>query len=444
MRPTVQFRTAVVAVLAMVAGGVFQPVRGQDIAYEDVVARLKSPDANVRIEALGLLGRAGYIDAIAPVVPLISDPVADVQAQAIATEVALLLADEAYTRAFAKPIIKSKDASLPLLAFAQGPGATVANLPPASLLIALTGAMASSTPRVRLDAAYAVGVLGSSLVKHGQFPDARGTVSRLSVMMKDAEPSLREAALHVLGRLYASALGDVKINQEWIAQRGEAGDQVIAVMNDPDQLVRLAAINALGALRHERAVQSLVDFCGYYKRDRLGLASLNALAHIAHPSSIGQFAKAFDVNDEELRRIALEGTARIGDRPALDALLTRAAADPSPVLRLASAFARARVGDFGDLGVITDGFRRADLQGNAFGYLVELGPTVAPSLAGSVSNRDAKVRAGVAEVLGVIGSAETLPALDQLARDRDGMVAAAAVRSQKRLTVRRPGASRTP
>ena len=444
MRSAVQVRAAVVALLVIIAGVVVQPVRGQDVAYEDVVAWLKSKDAKVRIDALGLLARAGYIDAVVPVVPLIDDPVADVQAQAIATAVSLFLADEGYTRAFASPIAKSKDASLPLLAFAQGPGATVANLPQASLMMALAGAMASSTPRVRFDAMYAVGVLGPSLVKRGQFPDAKGAVSRLLAAMTDPDPAMRAAPMHVLGRLYEWALRDEKANQEWLARRAEVGDRLIVAMNDPDELVRLAAINALGALRHDRAVQSLVDFCGYYKRDKLGLASLNALAHIAHPSTAGQFASAFDVNDEELRRIALEGTARIGDRTALDALLTRAGAVRSPVVRLAAAFARARVGDFGDLGVITDGFRSPDLRRNAFGYLVELGAASVPSLGGAASSRDARVRAGVAEVLGIIGGAPSTPVLDRLARDRDKTVAAAARRSQKRLTVYQPGAPRTP
>jgi HEAT repeat protein len=437
-----------VALLAMMAYGIavpgLAPVRGQDIAYEEVVARLKSPDPKVRIDALVLLAEAGYIDAAVPVAALISDAVADVQAQAIATEVSLFLVDESHTRSIGTRIVKSKDASLPLLAFAQGPGATAANLPQASLITALVGAMASPTPRIRFDAMYAVGVVGPSLVKRGLFPDARGTVSRLLAVVKDSDATLRAASLHVLGRLYESALRDERANQEWLAQRGEAGDQLIVAMNDPDQLVRLAAINALGAWRHDRAVQSLVDFCGYYKRYRLGLASLNALAHIAHRSSVGQFASAFEVNDEELRRIALEGTARIGDRAALDALLTRAATDRLPVVRLAAAFARARVGDLGDLNVITDGFGKPDLQEQTFGYLVELGSAIAPALGGAASSRDAKVRAGVAEVLGVIGSAATLPALELLARDRDKTVAAAAVRSQKRLTVRQSGAPRTP
>ncbi|MCX6539968.1 MAG: HEAT repeat domain-containing protein [Acidobacteria bacterium] len=444
MRRTVQSRSAVVALVAIMAGGMGQPVRGQEIAYEDVVARLKSPDAKVRIDALGLLAGAGYIDAVAPVAALISDPVADVQAQAIATEVSLFLADEGYTRAVANRIVKSKDARLPLLAFVQGPGATVANVPQASVMTALVSGIASSTPRVRFDAMYAVGVLGPSLVKRGQFPDAKGVVSRLLAAMKDPDPALRAASIHVLGRLYESALRDEKANQEWLAQRAEVGDLLIVAMNDPDELVRLSSINALGALRYDRAVRSLVDFCGYYKRDKLGLASLNALAHIAHPSSVSQFASAFEVNDEELRRIALEGTARIGDRAALNALLTRAAADRSPVVRQAAAFARARIGDFSDLSAIIDGFGRADLEENAFAYLVELGSAIAPSLGGAASYRDARVRAGVAEVLGIIGSVATLPALDMLARDRDRTVAAASLRSQKRLMIRKPGVPRTP
>ena len=53
---TAQSRPAVVTMLVILAGGVampcLRPVCGQEIAYEDVVARLKSPDAKVRIDVL--------------------------------------------------------------------------------------------------------------------------------------------------------------------------------------------------------------------------------------------------------------------------------------------------------------------------------------------------------------------------------------------------------
>jgi len=430
--------------VAMAAAPGAARIGAQEVAYEEVVARLKSADAKIRLDALQLLARAGYVDAATQAAPLINDPVAAVQAEAIATEVSLWLADEEDTRGRGGRIVKSKDASLPLLAFVQGPGATIANLPPASVIAALMAGAGASAPRVRFDAMYAVGVMGPLLIQRGQFPDPQGAVARLLAELKENDPALRAASIHVLGRIYETALRAEAVNQEWLALRGEVGDRLIVAMNDPDQLVKLSSIHALGALRHDRAVRSLADFCAYYKRDQLGLAALDALARIAHASSVASLTAAFEVSDDEMRRIALEGTARIGDRTALNALLVRAASIRTPTVRLAAAFARARTGDFGELGQITDGLGNADTADAAFAYLVELGPAVAPSLGGAASYRDVQVRAGVADLLGIIGTKATLPTLDALAHDRDRTVAAAASRSQKRLSVRPPGIPRTP
>jgi len=448
MKRSIGIRTRVIAAalacMAGVGGPAVAPVRGQSLAYEDVIAKLRAVDPRARLDALGLLRDAGYIDAVMPVAALLTDPAPEVQVAAIETEVSLFLVDEAYTRTVGRDVVKIKDASLPLLAFAQGPGALVGNPAPRTLMNGLVAAIGSTDPRVRFDAMYAVGALGVPLVGRGQFPDPRTAVARLLGALKDPDAAERAAATHVLGRLFEAAVRDPRLNTDILGLRGDVGDQLVAAMNDTDQAVRLSAINAIGQIRYERAIRSLVDFCGYYKRDLLGLAALDALAHIAHPSSAGQFATAFDVNDEEVRRISLEGMARIGDKAALAGLVARASSDRSQVVRLAVAFARARAGDFSELEVIVEGFKNRELRTATFNYLVELGPTVAPSLGGATGQRDVKIRAGLAEVLGVIGNSSTLATLELLGRDRDKTVATAAQRSQRRLTIRPPGTPRLP
>jgi HEAT repeat protein len=79
-----------------------------------------------------------------------------------------------------------------------------------------------------------------------------------------------------------------------------------------------------------------------------------------------------------------------------------------------------------------------------FAYLVELGAPAAPELVTYASHKDAKVRAGVAEVLGVIGDESAAPALGMLARDKNALVASAALRSQARLTPRARASARLP
>jgi hypothetical protein len=110
----------------------------------------------------------------------------------------------------------------------------------------------------------------------------------------------------------------------------------------------------------------------------------------------------------------------------------------------AVAFARAKQGDFSQIALVVEGLRGTETGGHAFGYLVELGAPLAPSLAGAASYKDPRVRAGVAEVLGMIGTQASLPTIDALTRDKDKRVAAAAERSRRRIVPRTPAQPRVP
>ena len=51
----------------------------QQLSFEDVVANLKVGDPRVKLDALKLLGQAGYLEAASTVAPLLADPTAEVQ-----------------------------------------------------------------------------------------------------------------------------------------------------------------------------------------------------------------------------------------------------------------------------------------------------------------------------------------------------------------------------
>jgi HEAT repeat protein len=421
-----------------------QPAAAQKLAFEEVVANMKVGDPKVRMDALRLLREAGYLEAAPLVAPLLSDPVPEIQALAIETEVALYLVDEAYTRQYGKTLVKAKGASLPLLAFAQGRGATIANLPSAAILRGLQAAAASPVATVRFDAAYAIGVLGAPLVRRGQFPDARATVDRLMVLLREPDATMRLAATHVLGRLMGSALANPSANADLLALKADVGDQIIAGMNDPDEMIRLSSMGALGEMRHDRAVQALSDSFSYYKRNRLGMAALDALAQIAHTGTMTVFAALLENGDEHVRRLSAEGIGRSGDAGALANLGVRTTREKSKLVLQAVAFARAKGGDFSEITRVVDGLRNTVLRPYAYDYLVELGSPLAPSLAGLASHKDAAVRAGVVDILGIIGNEATLTAIDGYSRDKNKNVAAAAERSRRRLAVRLPAQPRVP
>jgi HEAT repeat protein len=412
------------------------------IAFEDVVASLKVGDPRVRLDALQKLAQAGYLEAAGSITPLLTDSVAEVQNAAIDSLLGLFLVDEAYTRKYGNDVVRQKGAQLPLLAFAQGRGQLVANQFPADVIKGLVTCLDSSVAEVRFNATYALGVFAPLAATRGAVPDGKTAVQRLTAMARDPNPLLRLAATQVLGRLYEAALRNDRANGDILAQKTGAGDQVIAGMNDPDLFVRQASLRAAGEMRNDRAVQSLLDLLGYYKSGTLARLSLEAVARIAHPGSLSAMTALLESTDEQLRAHAVAGIGRTGDKPAFSNLEVRTARDKSAYVKLAMAFARARGGDLSQVVTIAEGFSKSKLAPVAFEYLVELGPVVTDALAPIGSHQDADVRAGVAEVLGIIGNAQSVFVVQSLSRDKNEAVSAAGVRSAKRLSPRPANAPR--
>lgn len=430
-------------VTAVVGPAVARAARatGQRVTYEEVVANLQVGEPRVRIDALRLLKDAGYLEAAVPVAALLGDQVSEVQVQAIETLVSIFLADETFTRKYAGDIVKQKGATLPLLAFAQGTGALVPNPVPHEVVSGLIGALASPAVDVRFNAMYALGVFLPEVRRQGPVPDASVATGRMIAAAKAADPNLRLAATHVLGRLFERGPG-ATLQADLAAARTEAGDQIVAGMNDPDALVRSASIRALGAMRYERAVQALTDQLGYYKKGAPARELLDALARVAHPSSLGVFSALLDNGDDQIRRLAVEGIGRTGDESAFYNLEIRTAGDKSNFVKQALAYLRAKQGQSAALTPLMEGFRDARLAPVTWGYLIDLGPSVAPDLAPFAAHKDWRVRAAVADALGVIGHAPSLAIVEGLSRDKNSNVAAAARRSLNRLTPRPAGAPR--
>jgi hypothetical protein len=145
-----------------------------------------------------------------------------------------------------------------------------------------------------------------------------------------------------------------------------------------------------------------------------------------------------------VRRLAIEGIARTGDAEAMVQMEARTANDQSAFVGHARAFAKARTGDFSQVTKLVEGFKYTLLESDTFAYLVELGAPAARELAAFSTHKDAKVRAGVAEVLGLIGDQTSLGLIEGMMRDKSKLVSEAAARSQKRLMPRVGAAARLP
>jgi HEAT repeat protein len=255
---------------------------------------------------------------------------------------------------------------------------------------------------------------------------------------------MKQAATNALGRLLGAALKRGEPDADLASIRTEAGDLIVSGLNEPDLDLRLASMGALGEMRYERAVQSLTDLFNYHKQGLEAMAAFDAVARIGHPGSIPLFLAQLASRDAQVRRMAVEGIARTGDAEAMAQMDAKVGGDQSAYVGHARAFAKARTGDFGEMSKLVQGFRYSSLEADTFAYLVELGPAAALELASYSTHGDAKIRAGVAEVLGIVGNQTSLVLLEVLMRDRNKAVAEAAARSQQRLVPRSGAAGRRP
>jgi HEAT repeat protein len=222
----------------------------------------------------------------------------------------------------------------------------------------------------------------------------------------------RTAAARVIGRLKLPS----------------AGDALIRAVNDSNAGVRHASMVALGEVKELRAIESLTDQLNYYGKGEGAWAALHALALIAHPSSVPTFKARIADKDELLRRAAMEGLGRAGDRSEIVALEVAANNDSSAVGRAAAAFALQRLGR-NMVARMVEFMASEKTAPQVAGYLLELGPAVIQPLTPHLLDQEPAIRANVAQVMGALGGPAALAALEPLRTDRDRTVAQAAERA---------------
>lgn len=413
---------AVLLVAALAAFGLAasSPRAGEQPArFDDVVRNLRNPDPKTRLTAVRLLREARYPEAIVPVAALVNDPVDQIQLEAIATELSFFLVQSLPERRRLGFVVEVRNRGMAPEAFDSGPLAVWPRPAPPELIAALLKAVDDENGRVRLEAIYAA----ATIPKDGLSLDAEQLLIKA---LDHYDPAVRAGAAHFAGRAGIKA----------------AADDLLKLVGDSNADVRYAAMRALGLLREERAVSSLVEQLKFYGKGEGAWSALDALAHIAHKSSAALFTERLADRDPYLRRAAAEGLGRIGDAGSVSALETGAGNDSSDMARAAMAFALQKLGrnyiprliEFLD-------DRRLALQ--VQDYLLELGSPIEKELLPSLQEPDASIRAAVAGVLGAIGGDASLAALQNL-KDRDKDVVDAALRAVERIKMRPSTALRAP
>jgi len=207
----------------------------------------------------------------------------------------------------------------------------------------------------------------------------------------------------------------------------------LKAVNDSNADVRYASIRALGDIRDERAVQAITEQLNYYGKGEGAWASLDALARIAHPSSVSVFKARIADKDQYLRRAAAEGLGRAGDRAAVEPFVTEVNQDPSDMVRAAMTFALYKQGHTMFLGRLVDFMDDDRLARQLQGYFMELGSAVVPPTVIRLQEPDTDVRRNLVTILGAIGDQSIVPAIEPFKADRDRGVATAAAYAIERI-----------
>jgi len=384
----------------------------QPLAFEDVVRNLRNPDPELRMSAVRLLRDAKYPEALGPMVPLVNDPVNEIQLEVLAAELAFFLVEEIPSRRKVAFFLEVRADGRALRAFEMGPLVTWPKRPPPELVSALLKAIDDDDARVRLEALYTLGVIGAGAIGA---PEAKQLIQALD----HYDPAIRAGAARVIGRLGVTG----------------AGEGLSKAMNDSNAEVRHASMRALGEIGDESAVQALTDQLNYHGKGEGAWSALDALARIAHVSSVPVFQERLTDRDPRIRRAAAEGLGRTKEPSALPLLREGASTDESEMVRAAMAFGL-KLLEEEHLVRLVDYMDSTKMTPQIQGYLLELGPSVVPELFPRLVEPDKTTRQSLVDVMGALGDESTIDAITPLLQDRNRDVVEAATHAIQRIKMR--------
>jgi HEAT repeat protein len=395
------------------------------IPFEQAAADLGSPDAGTRLRAVQLLKTAAFPEAALPLAALLTDPQDEVQFAAIAAELNIFLAEPVVMKRRVALVVEVRNAVQAEPAFSAGPNALGARPVPVEVLTGLRVAARDQNPRVAIEALYAFGALATQPGGAARRDLLRAAGPDVAAFTGSSDPAMRYAAVRVLGRVFTKRAQDEAIEPT-------VGDAVITALNDNDRAVKAAAMHSLGSMRYERGVQALTDQFTYYGKGDAAETALDALAQIAHPTSVPLFTAQLGSKSAAFRAIAVEGLARTGDATQLPAIQAALEQEREASVTLAGAFASIMLGN-ASTDQVSDVLVRPRMREQAKRYLVEIAPGRTATFGHQLLDSDTQIRVDVIDALGLAADPAALAALEPLTADQDPQVARAAERAVARL-----------
>jgi hypothetical protein len=204
--------------------------------------------------------------------------------------------------------------------------------------------MTSTTGGDRIDAAFAFGILAGHSGSGAAPQELAAAGQALAQMIAGDDRRTRIAGARVAGRVFAVPFA----TRPGAAKTSALADALFALFNRPNEIEQLAAMDALGLMRHVSAVASLTERYQFYR----------------------------ETNKRALAGGALEALARIGDPSShaiANAVINDKWSEGRDATALAVAFARERLLRDGSIAIIRQAIDDRSRRAQARGYLAELG-----------------------------------------------------------------------
>jgi HEAT repeat protein len=403
---------------------------------------LKSSEPKERIKAVRAFRGAGS-EAIATIVPLLSDADRDVRNEAVRTIVSI------GTQHSLDPLVAATRDNDPEVQIAATDGLVNFYVPG----YVQTGvAKFSSSIRGRFDRENrdvvdpwvnvrpeVMTALGK-LARSGASMESRANAARAVGILrgKAALPDLVEA----LQTKDTQVLYEILIAFQKIADPS-VGPRAVPLLRDLEERVQVGAIETVGLLRTRDAIPDLQKVFDSSKSVKVRRAALTSLAMLPDPNSRPYLDRGFKDKDDKIRAAAAEGYARLGEQSDVQKLQPAFDEENKMNARLGIAFALVSLGqtktdEFAPLTYLVNTFNSRQYRGIVEGYLLELArqPQIRSSLYQFVAKGTRDEKIGLARILAVAGDRESLAQIESISKDSDSEVAQEGLRALKSLRAR--------
>jgi HEAT repeat protein len=186
-------------------------------------------------------------------------------------------------------------------------------------------------------------------------------------------------------------------------------------------------------MRYEAALQPLTDLFNERSKGDVAEGALDALARIAHPSSIELFKSQLTSPEAGLRAIAVAGLGRSGvDRRTLIEVMDTIGFERSDDVLVSMDFAWIMV-ENSTIDPLGEGLLQQSRHDLALAYLIEIASLRSAKFFAYALDPDPRLRADVANILGVTRDPRGLPLVQPMLKDKNPIVVQAAERAIARM-----------